>query len=257
FTELVIGKRTDNLTIDPVELKIDENMSIYFQGRIDRVDTLKKNGITYVNVIDYKSSYKDIDLSDAVQGLQLQLLVYMSAIIKNGEKLLLSKPEIGGAYYFCIDDPMIDADAFSNSIIEDEIFNKLSLKGYILEDAEIIGNMDNEIEEKKSSNIIPVSFNKDGSTSKSSKTLTSKEYKALLNKTDQVAKEIAGRIIKGDINIRPYKKDTGDKTPCSYCDFRGVCQFDPSVDENSYRIIKKLKKDDILLEITREGGEKQ
>ncbi len=254
FTELVIGKKTEELTIDPVEIIIDDNMTICFQGRIDRVDTLKKDGGTYVNVIDYKSSYKDIDLSDAVQGLQLQLLVYMSAIIKNGEKLLLSKPEIGGAYYFRIDDPMIDGDTTVGSKVEDEIFKELSLKGYVLEDAEIINNMDTEIGDRKSSDIIPVSFNKDGSTSKSSKTLTANEYKALLNKTDQVAKEIAGKIINGNINIQPYRKDAGDKTPCSYCDFKGVCQFDPSVDENSYRKIKKLKKDDILLEIMGEGG---
>lgn len=255
FTELVIGNKTGELTIEPVEMKLDDNMSIYFQGRIDRVDTLKRDDKSYVNIIDYKSSYKDIDLSDAVQGLQLQLLVYMSAIIKNGEKLLLSQPEIGGAYYFCIDDPMIDGDTLTNTLVEDEIFSKLSLKGYTLEDEGIISSMDNEIEGKKSSDIIPVTFNKDGSTSKSSKTLTAKEYRALLNKTDQVAKEIAGKIIKGNIDIQPYRKDSGDKTPCSYCDFKGVCQFDTSVDKNRYRRIKKLKKDDIMLEILNESGE--
>ncbi len=255
FTELVIGNKNGELTIEPVEIKLDDDMSIYFQGRIDRVDTLKCQDKSYINIIDYKSSYKDIDLSDAVQGLQLQLFVYMSAIIKNGKKLLLSQPEIGGAYYFCIDDPMIDGDTLSDSAVEDEIFNKLSLKGYILEDAEIINNMDNEINEKKSSDIIPVTFNKDGSTSKFSKTLTANEYKALLNKTDRVAKEIAEKIIHGNIDIQPYRKDAGNKTPCSYCDFKGVCQFDTSVDKNNYRRIKKLKKDDILLEIMKEGGE--
>ena len=257
FTELVIGDKTGEVKIEPFEIKLDDNMSIYFQGRIDRVDTLKRDDKCYINIIDYKSSYKDIDLSDAVQGLQLQLLVYMSAIIKNGEKLLLSQPEIGGAYYFCIDDPMIDGDTLSNTVVEDEIFNKLSLKGYILEDEKIINSMDNEIEEKKYSDIIPVTFNKDGSTSKSSKTLTVKEYRALLNKTDQVAKEIAEKIIKGNIDIQPYRKDSGDKTPCSYCEFKGICQFDTSVDKNNYRRIKKLKKDDIMLEILNESGEQQ
>ncbi|KAF5030677.1 ATP-dependent helicase/deoxyribonuclease subunit B [anaerobic digester metagenome] len=253
FTELSIGDKDGNIFVEPVEIKIDNDLSIYFQGRIDRVDTFEKEQKTYVNIIDYKSSYKDIDLSDAVQGLQLQLLVYMSAIMKNGEKLFASKPEIGGAYYFLIDDPLVDGDVVLESTPQDLIFNKLSLKGYVLEDSEIITGMDNEIGDKKASDIIPVTFNKDGSTSKSSKTLTDKEFKVLLSKTDSVAKDIAGKILAGNIGINPYRKESGDKVPCSFCDFRGVCQFDPSSDKNSYRKIKKLKKDEIMLEIMKEG----
>jgi len=232
-----------------------ENISVCLQGRIDRVDILEKDGKAYINIIDYKSSHKDIDLSDAVQGLQLQLLIYMSAIIKNGRKLLETEPEIGGAYYFCIDDPMIDGDEHSEETWENEIFRQLSLKGYIVEDSDIICGMDRDIPEYKKSDIIPVSLNKDGSTSKSSKTLTVKEFKALLNKTDDVAKNLAEKILEGTIDIMPYRKDAGSKTPCSYCDYKGVCQFDPAVESNNYRRIKKLKKDEILSEILGEGGE--
>ncbi len=257
YTELVIGERDEEIGIDPVEIKISDDVSIYFQGRIDRVDMLKKDDKLYINIIDYKSSRKEIDLSDAVQGLQLQLLIYMSAIIKNGEKLFKTKPEIGGAYYFCIDDPMIDADEISAEDFEDEIFRQLSLKGYIVEDSDIIVNMDKDIQDNKKSDVIPVSLNKDGSTSKASKTLTFKEFNCILNKTDEVARELAEKILDGNIDIMPFRKDAGDKTPCVYCGFKGICQFEPSVDGNNYRRIKKLKKDEILSEILNEGGENQ
>lgn len=254
YTELSIGETDSGISVEPVEIKLDENLSICFQGRIDRVDTLEKDGRVYVNIIDYKSSYKDIDLSDAVQGLQLQLLVYLSAIVKNGEKLLTSKPEVGGAYYFCINDPMVDGDEYSEDEAEGRIFRELSLKGYTLEDEQIIGSMDKEIASSKKSDIITVSFNKDGSLSKTSKTLTDREFRAVLKKTDSVATDLARNILDGKIDINPYRKD-GDKTPCSYCGYRGVCQFDPSCDENSYRKIRKLKKDDIIAEILAEGGD--
>jgi len=246
YTELVIGD---------VEIKIDDEVSVYFQGRIDRVDILSKDDKLYVNIIDYKSSFKDIDLSDALQGLQLQLLVYMSAIIKNGEKLFCSKPEIGGVYYFVIDDPMIDSDDMSGNDVEAEIAGRLSLKGYTVENEDVIVSMDRDIYDVKKSDVIPVSLNKDGSTSKSSKTLTDKEFKMLLEKIDEVAKENAERVLKGNIDIMPYRKVNGGKTPCSYCEFVSVCQFDPSVDGNNYRRINKLKKDDILREIMQEGGD--
>lgn len=255
YTELVIGEGDRENSIEPVEIKLNDEINIYFHGRIDRVDIFKKDDKAYINIIDYKSSHKDIDLSDAVQGLQLQLLVYMSAIIKNGEKLFKTKTEIGGAYYFCIDDPMVDGDEVSAEDSENEILRQLSLKGYIVEDSDIIINMDGDIQANKKSDVIPVSFNKDGSTSKSSKTLTVKEFKALLNKADEVAGDLAAKILDGTIDIMPYRKDSGNKTPCQYCDFMGVCQFDLSIDGSKYRRIKKLKKEEILLEILNEGGE--
>ena len=251
YTELVIGSGG---TVEPVELKLNDEVSIYLQGRIDRVDVFNKDDKLYVNIIDYKSSHKDIDLSDAVQGLQLQLLVYMSAIIKKGEKMFHRVPEIGGAYYFCIDDPMVDGDMVLAENLENELFRQLSLKGYIVEDSDIITGMDSEIITGRKSDVIPVSLNKDGSASKSSKTLTSKEFKGLLNKTDRVAANMAEKILKGNIDIMPYRKDSGNKTPCQFCDYTGVCQFDPSVDGNSYRRIKKLSKEE-LWKILNEGGE--
>lgn len=255
YTELIIGNDNKEFSIEPVEIKINDELSVYFQGRIDRVDIFNKDDKTYINIIDYKSSLKDIDLSDALQGLQLQLLIYMSAIIKNGDKLFCSKPEIGGVYYFVIDDPMIDSDELTDNNVEGEIFNKLSLKGYIVENEDIIINMDKDIDSNRKSDIIPVSLNKDGSTSKSSKALTDKEFKALLEKIDSVAKQIAKRVLDGNIDIMPYRKVNGGKTPCIYCDFTSVCQFDPSTDGNNYRRINKLRKEDILMEIMQEGGD--
>lgn len=254
FTELSIGLNDSNIFVPPMEININDNFSIFLQGRIDRIDVLRKEDKAFINIIDYKSSYKEIDLSDAVNGLQLQLLIYMSAIIKNGQNIIKSGPEAGGMYYFCIDDPMIDGDSLGDSDAETEIFNKLSLKGFILEDSDVISNMDNKINETRTSGIIPVSFNKDGSTSKSSNTLTKDEFKAVLGRADEVAKNIAEEILEGIIDIYPYKKESGYKTPCTYCDYKSICQFDSSIEGNEYRAIKNKKKQEILFEIMNGKG---
>ncbi|MBP1926086.1 ATP-dependent helicase/nuclease subunit B [Sedimentibacter acidaminivorans] len=255
FTELKIGSSSSSNYIAPVEIKISDEYSIYLQGRIDRVDTMEKNDKSYINIIDYKSSQKDIDLSDAVQGLQLQLLVYLSSVMKNGENIIKTKPEIGGAYYFCIDDPLVDGDNLSGKCAEDEIFKKLSLKGYVLEELDVIYNMDNQLEDAKTSDIIPVAFNKDGNIKKTSKTLSKEEYRAVLNKTDEVTKGISKKILDGEIDIKPYKKDLGNKTPCTYCDYSAVCQFDVSIHGNNYRKITKQSKEEILFDMLNKGGD--
>lgn len=255
YTELSIGNTDSKCFIEPLEIKLSNDTVIYFQGRIDRVDILKKDGRLYVNIIDYKSSFKNFDLSDVVQGLQLQLLVYMSAVVKNGEKLFKIPPKIGGVYYFRIDDPMIDGDRITEKNREREIFKQLSLKGYVVDDTDIIAGMDRGILSDRKSDIIPVTFNKNGSASKSSKILTVDEFKALLDKTDEIARDLTEKIIKGTIDIMPYRKEPENKTPCSYCDYTGICQFDQSMDGNNYRKIKKLKKDEILFEILNKGGD--
>lgn len=245
FTEFKIEKK----------IMLSDGQIIRLHGRADRIDIMKKDNVSYINIIDYKSSHKDIDLSDTVQGLQLQLMIYMSAIMENGEKLMHSNPEIGGVYYFCIDDPIVDGDNLSKRTPEDEIFSKLALKGYVAENMEVISNMDNKIEEAKASDIIPVSLNKDGSTKKTSKTLAVNEYKSILNKTDEVSKKIAEEIMDGFVDIKPFRKDssTGSAVPCRYCEYLSICKFDTAAG-NKYRKIKKQSRDEVLFEIMNKGG---
>lgn len=218
---------------------------ILLEGRIDRVDVFEDGENAYINIVDYKSSKKDIILSDVMNGLQLQLFVYLSSIIKSGEKINELIPKIGGVFYFNIDDPFIDGDNSSNELYEDEIFKELSLKGYVLEDMKIIKNIDNDIDNAKSSSVIPVSFKSDNTLTKASKVLNDNEYMLVLDKVDTIAGELSNKILDGNIDINPYRKDA-NKTPCSYCDYKTVCQFDSSIDGNKYRNIKKASKDEII-----------
>lgn len=247
---------SDRLNFSPDENTVERGKQISIEGRVDRIDVFEDDENLYINIIDYKSSKKDIILSDVMSGLQLQLFMYMSSIIKNGfvEK---NDPKIGGAFYFDIDDPFIDADSTSSDSYEDEIFKELSLRGYVLEDIKIIENIDNEIKDIKSSNVIPVALKTDGSLTKTSKVLNEDEYKLILDKVDSIAEELSNEILKGKININPYRKDM-NKTPCSYCNYRTVCQFDSSIDGNNYRYIKKESKDNIIsnLQIERNLSEK-
>ncbi len=215
------------------------------EGRIDRVDIFEDGENAYINIVDYKSSKKDIILSDVMNGLQLQLFIYLSSIIKSGEKINELIPKIGGVFYFNIDDPFIDGDNSSNDLYEDEIFKELSLKGYVLEDMNIIKNIDSDIDNAKSSSVIPVSFKSDNTLTKASKVLNDSEYMLVLDKVDNIAGELSNKILDGIIDINPYRKDA-NKTPCNYCDYKTVCQFDSSIDGNKYRNIKKISKDEII-----------
>ncbi len=235
-----------------LEIKSKLNDQLTIEGRIDRLDIFEDNNNVYINIVDYKSSKKDIVLSDVMGGLQLQLFIYMSSVL-NSELIKEHDNKIGGAFYFDIDDPFIDADNIAAESYEDEIFKELSLRGYVLDDMNIIENIDSEIQKTKSSTIIPVSLKADGSLTKSSKALNEDEYKLVLKKVDSIAAELSNEILSGNININPYKKDLV-KTPCSYCTYRTVCQFDSSIDGNKYRYIKKANKEEIISKLQIENN---
>lgn len=72
--------------IPPYAVPLPDGGFLKIRGSVDRVDTMRKNGKTYLRVIDYKSGGKDFVLSDVLSGLNMQMLIYLFAIGENGEE---------------------------------------------------------------------------------------------------------------------------------------------------------------------------
>ena len=61
------------------EVEINYNYPDFkFNGIVDRVDQYNN----YLKIIDYKSSNKDLDISLAIQGFNIQMLLYLDALTK-------------------------------------------------------------------------------------------------------------------------------------------------------------------------------
>ena len=188
-----------------------------------------------------------MDLNKIINGLQIQLAVYMDAYVKSDS----GKKAIAGIYYFTIDNPMIDGDRLETSV-EEAVFNTYMLDGYSINDSAVIEKIDREIIDSKRSNIINVSLKKDGDYTVSSRVLNQEQIKGLMKMTRKKVTETAERIISGDISIEPAK--INDTVPCRYCDFMSFCQFDSTLPENNYNSIKKINKNDLLNLLAEEGS---
>ena len=66
----------------PITVITEDGKKVEITGKIDRVDIMKNPDGTYVRIIDYKSSVKNIDLNQVASGLQLQLLTYLNETCK-------------------------------------------------------------------------------------------------------------------------------------------------------------------------------
>lgn len=223
--------------LPPIAIALKDGKKMLLTGKIDRVDILNKDGTTYVKIIDYKSGSKKFDLSQVYYGLQLQLLIYMDALIKNGQPLLGENIAPAGVFYFRIKDPMLSADErLDVSQIEALITDELSMSGLVVMDEGIINAMDNSI--TKTSKIIPVGYKATGGFTAASSIADEKTYKQLCDYSIASASKIGENIQSGNIQVLPYK-DKG-KTPCSYCPYLSVCGFETGEAGFNCRNLKPL-----------------
>jgi ATP-dependent helicase/nuclease subunit B len=237
----------------PITIELSSGERINLIGRIDRVDKMEREDGTYIRVVDYKSGSKAFRLSDVYYGLQIQLLVYLDAMISSNNKTS-DKPLLpGGVLYFRVDDPIIKTKGdVVDEEIEKEIMKKLKMKGLLLADKDIINQMDREMD--GNSIIIPARINKDGTLGKSS-AATIEQFDHLRGHVRGKLAELCQEMADGNIEITPYKKK--GHTPCEYCKLSSVCKFDPGIKENKYKFIKDLNDDEIWQLITpktEEGG---
>jgi len=140
-----------------------------------------------------------------------------------------------GVFYFKIDYPIIKADKdMSDEDLQKEIFKRLRLEGLVLKDEQIIKEMDKSIE--GTSYIIPATINKDGSIGKNTKGATKEQFELLRKHVKKTIQRLTEEMLEGNISISPYKKDK--ETPCKYCPYSSICQFEKNFKDNDYRVIK-------------------
>ncbi len=219
-------------------------------GRIDRVDKAEEGNGTFLRIIDYKSSAKDLNVNEIYYGLALQMITYLDIIIAHSNQLIGTEADPAGVLYFHVHNPMISASRMLTlEDIEQEIFKKFKMNGLLLGDENVIRMMDQTLDTGDSA-IISAGFKKDGTISKRSKVASKQEFDYLRHYVRNVYKKTGNNIMEGNVDISPYKMK--DKTPCTFCSFKSVCQFDESLDSNDYRNLDLKQKDDVLELIRKE-----
>lgn len=238
-TEFNFGSYTSG---EAITLDLESNEKIYLQGRIDRIDTLNLDGEIYIRVVDYKTGAKKFDLNELYNGLQMQLLVYLDALIKNSKYILDKQVKPGAILYFKVDDPIIKSNKeMTTEEVQEEVLNTLKMRGLILKDAKVVRAMDRDIEGY--SLIIPAAFKNDGDFKSSSDVITEEEFVLLREYVNRKMIELCEEMLSGEIKIQPTKNN--NRTYCEYCDFSAICQFDTTIKDNKYNVIAKKSSSDI------------
>ncbi|HAT4253491.1 TPA: helicase-exonuclease AddAB subunit AddB [Clostridium perfringens] len=250
--ELAFGFSKD---VNSIKLDLPSGESFYLNGRIDRVDKLNLDGETYLRIIDYKTGSKKFDLNKFYNGLQMQLLVYLDALINNSENIVENQAMPGAILYFRIDDPILKSKGdLTEEEIKSEVLKELKLEGLLLDDVKVIKAMDNTLEPGTHSLIIPANMKKAGDLGKNKALITMEQFELLRKYVNEKMVEICQNMIEGKIDIEPCKENKN--IVCDYCNYSHICQFDSSLEDNRYKVIPKKKEEDIWKSINEKvGGE--
>ncbi len=239
-------------TLPALTFSLANGCQVELIGRIDRLDAVRgEDEKYYLRIIDYKSGAADLKISEVYYGLSLQLLVYLEVALRGALSWLGEEAFPAGTLYFRVHSPVINAE---NPLLPEEAAVKMQqeykMKGRVLANMEIVRCMDTELEQG-GSKIVPVSIKKDGQLGKGSKTLAAYQFSLLRQQVIKIVRESAAAITAGETEIKPYR--LGKKTACTYCRYKPVCQFDPLVEEETYRFLQQ-QDDERIFALLEESG---
>ena len=226
--ELNIGGENEDIPSYTLELPTGERVNIH--GKIDRVDTYVMDSKKYIRIVDYKTGIKNFRLSDILYGLNIQMLLYLSAVEKNGGKHYSEEQKyslVPAGILYMPSTPQSDTGGKNNSdeklkLIQDQN-KKFRMNGLVIDDKAVLSAMEKNL----GGLFIPVNLKKDGSISKSSlKNLATLEsFGKIFSYIDKKILSMAESLYDGKIAAVPAKSK--NKTDaCQYCDYKSVCGFE-------------------------------
>ena len=236
------------MSYDTNHIALDDKNTMRLHGKIDRVDVCKTEDEVFVKVIDYKTGSKAFDISELYHGLQMQLALYLEAVMeKEKGKYPDKKITPAALLYYQMKDPLVDKED-GEEAVEKSILKELRPNGVVNEAPDVIEHLDRGLE--KQSSVIPVTKNKDGSLSKVSSVLSEEQLELVTKYAAGKAKEIGAKILVGHVEVEPYELEK--HTACDYCPYHGICGFDERIPGYGYRKLEKEEKVDILEKMAEE-----
>lgn len=234
-----------------LQFYLADGTKLMLAGQIDRIDRAQVGDKSYFTIVDYKSRSQKLSLLEVYFGLSLQLLVYLLAATAGlrAEEHELVLP--AGIFYFAVREGFVRSSGpLSPAEAAKARLKQFRLEGLVRGEAEVVQLLD----QQGGGTVMAPILNQDGRLRKGSPAVSEEQFELLLDFAAEKVKEIGFRTLKGEVQVAPYK--LADSTACDYCDFPAVCQFDPLLVSNAYRVLPKLTGDEVwqAMQLAVKGG---
>ncbi len=197
------------------------NASLTVSGKVDRVDGWLKDNKLYLRVVDYKSGKKAFDLADLCHGLNIQMLLYLFALQREGGPLFDREIVPAGVLYLPARDVMLNMDRNTAAHqIRAALDKELRRSGMVLSQPEVLRAMEHSaLEEPR---FLPLTLGRDGSITKG--IADAAQLGKLSRYVDKLLERIARELRDGNIDADPCGRGENDSA-CTYCEFASACHF--------------------------------
>ncbi|MFC5703670.1 helicase-exonuclease AddAB subunit AddB [Cohnella faecalis] len=242
--------------LPPLSLELGGGRWMDVAGRIDRVDAAQSPEGLLLRVMDYKSSGMKLKLDEVSYGLSLQMLTYLDVVVTHAPHWLGQTAAPAGVLYFHVHNPLLHtANGMSQEEANDRLFREFRMQGLLLADGEAVKLMDDSLDGGGAkSAVVPVEFKKDGSFSARSQVAEPAQWDILRKSVRRQIRGIGKRIVEGDVSIKPYRMER--KSPCTFCEYKAVCQFDLELEGNEFKTLAKAaNRDELWRRLEDQAGE--
>lgn len=230
-----------------MRISLVDGDSMQLKGKIDRVDLFEEAGRVYVKIIDYKSGGMDFDLNAVYGGLELQLVVYMDAVMQKERRKHPDKEIIpAGMFYYQVQDPILERTG-AEGASQDAVLSALRPKGVFNGDERVVSLFQKETEADGKSRWIPAVMKNGELVKARSSAISGKQFEHLRNFVYRKMEQFGSAIAGGEISAKPYRRK--NRTGCDYCEFGAVCGFDRKLPGYEYRRFPEKKPEEIWEEL--------
>ena len=229
-----------NGELPAMTIALDDGTVLTLEGAVDRVDEFHKDGKLYLRVVDYKTGGKTFSVDQVLNGIGMQMLLYLFALEEFGEMRYHTKIHPAGVLYVpIVDRTVVHKEKPSDEIAVEKSEKQICRNGLLLDDPDLI----------VPSRFLPVKYNKDGSLSKNNSLATLEEFYRLRDRMHKILRDIGSALHAGKIEANPYY-ESRDRTSCDWCDYKAFCGFEPGVGGDKLRYLFEMRRSDLL-----KGGE--
>ncbi len=213
--ELPIGME-DGVTA--TVLTLPDGTTVRAIGKIDRVDVYRAGGTAYVRVVDYKTGAKNFRLDEVIEGINLQMLLYLFSLWDNADDRFGGHAAPAGVLYLPAKLPVVAVAAGdSEESRARERLKAMQMNGLLLNDPEVICAMEAEGQGL----FIPAKLKADGTPDSRSAVATLAQFGQLKKRAEALLCEMAATLRRGDVAAYPAASER--LNACAFCDYAAVC----------------------------------
>lgn len=203
--------------------------SATLEGYVDRVDLWRCGDRAYVRVVDYKTGKKDFDYTLVLNGIGLQMLLYLFTLVRNGALLGEGTLLPAGVLYFPARVERVNmANRLDAQDMEKKRRSSKRRRGLLLDNEQALQAM-----EPCGGKPVYLPYDLDKEGGRKGDLASMEQLRLLERHVFRAVAALSDSVFEGSIAPDPYYKDDRHNA-CAWCSYQDVCGS-----KNNWRQLEK------------------